>query len=239
MKKYNVILVAISAVILAGCNPKYYSPNTQNVPLLEKKGETNLTLSGNGNQVEFQGAYALTDGLGIMANGGLFIPKDLDNGNGGSGNFGEIGIGYFTPLENNLVFETYGLLGMGSVENHLPGSLEENSTLSGDIRADIIRVGIQPNIGYKSGNFAVALSSRFSMLSYASIDGDLVFDGENQVDYLNANSSNFLIEPALTLRGGLDKIKLQLQVGYSLNASNTDFRQDKGFITFGLNFNFD
>ncbi len=239
MKKYNIMLVAISLVMLTGCNPKYYSPNTQNVPLLEKKGETNLTLSGNGNQVEFQGAYALTDGLGIMANGGLFIPKDYDNGNGGSGNFGEIGLGYYAPLENNMIFETYGLLGMGSVENHLPGSLEENSTLSGDIRADVIRVGIQPNIGYKFDMFSVALSSRFSMLNYSGIEGDLVFDRENQVDYLNANSSNFLIEPAITMRAGLEKIKLQLQVGYSLNASNPDFRQDKGFITFGLNFNFD
>lgn len=239
MKKYSPILVAISAVLLAGCNPKYYSPNTQNVPLLEKKDETNLTVSGNGNQVEFQGAYALTNDIAVMANGGLFMPSDLDNDNGGSGKFGEIGLGYYTKLENNIIFETYGLIGIGSVENHLPGSLEENSTLSGDIRADLIRVSIQPNIGYKFDMFSIALSSRFSMLNYTSVDGDLVFDGENQVDYLNANSSNFLIEPALTLRGGLEKIKLQLQVGYSLNASNTDFKQDKGFITFGLNFNFD
>ena len=36
-------------------------PNTQNVPLISERGETNLTLSGNGNQVEFQGAYGVSD----------------------------------------------------------------------------------------------------------------------------------------------------------------------------------
>jgi hypothetical protein len=238
MKKYNFLLAAISAVLLAGCNPKYYSPNTQNVPLLEKKGETNLTLSGNGNQVEFQGAYAISENMGLMANGGLFIPSDLDNGNGGSGSFGEVGLGFYAPLENNMVFETYGLIGVGSVENHFPGNVAENSPLKGEVKASVFRVGIQPNLGYKSGNFSAAVSSRFSVLSYSGAEGDLVFDGENQVDYLNANKSNFLIEPALTLRGGLDKVKLQVQVGYSLNASNSDFKQDNGFVTVGLNFNF-
>ena len=39
---------------------KYYVPNTQNVPLISERGETNLTLSGNGNQVEFQGCLLYT-----------------------------------------------------------------------------------------------------------------------------------------------------------------------------------
>lgn len=122
MKYLKIIAVAIS-IMLTGCNPKFYSPNTQNVPLISEKGETNLTLAGNGNQIEFQGAYGLTKSIAIQANGGLFMPSDLDNGNGGSGKFFEFGGGYFKALQNNFVFETYANIGFGNVENHLPSTL--------------------------------------------------------------------------------------------------------------------
>jgi hypothetical protein len=224
--------------IMCSCNPKYYTPNTQNVPLISKQGETNLSLSGNANQVEFQGAYGVTNGFAIQANGGLFIPKDLDNGDGGSGKYIEVGGGYFTPIHEHFVFELYGIAGAGSVENHLPSTIDGNPGTQGDISANIFRYGIQPNFGFKSKYFTAAVSSRFVNLRYSNIDGDLVYNGEDQVSYLRDNRSSFLIEPALTLRGGIDKIKLQLQVGYSWNASNEAFRQDDGFITLGLNFNF-
>lgn len=231
--KYTHILGFLLVILIAGCNPKFYSSNTQNVPLISEKGETNLTLSGNGNQVEFQGAYGVTNSFAIQANGGLFIPSDLDNGDGGSGKFFEVGGGYFRPVADNFVFETYGLVGFGTVENHFP-----SLTTGRDISANIIRFGIQPNFGYKSKYFSAAISARFVNLMYNNIEGDLIFDGVSQKTYLEDNKSNFLIEPALTLRGGFERIKLQLQIGYSLNASNSDFKQDKTSMTLGLNFNF-
>lgn len=236
MKNLRISLLAVVGFALASCNPKYYTPNTQNVPLMSQKGETNLTLTGNGNQVEFQGAYAATQDIAVIANGGLFIPADLDNGNGGSGKFVELGAGYFKPVAQNWVFETYGILGFGSVENHLPSTKDANPQTSGDISANIVRIGIQPNFGYKSKHFSAAISSRLVNLSYSNIKGDLIYEGEQQTAYLDKNSSNFLLEPALTIRGGLERIKLQMQLGYSLNLSNNDFRQDDSFLTLGLNF---
>lgn len=82
------------------------------------------------------------------------------------------------------------------------------------------------------------MSSRIVNLTYSNIKGDLIFENENQPNYLENNSSNFLIEPAITLRGGFEKLKLQLQYGYSVNLSNSNFRQDNSFLTLGLNFNF-
>lgn len=236
--KNSGLIIIITAFGLTSCNPKFYTPNTQNVPLISQQGETNLTLSGNGNQVEFQGAYGISNNIAIKANGGLFIPADLDNGNGGSGKFLEFGGGYFKSIQENWVFESYAIVGFGTFENHLPATTMGNPQTKGDISASILRIGIQPNFGYKSKNFSAAVSSRFVNLSYNNIKGDLVFDGENQTDYLKTNDSNFLIEPALTLRAGLEKIKLQLQYGYSLNLSNSDFKQDHPFLTLGLNFNF-
>lgn len=236
--KNSVIIILLTAFCLTSCNPKFYTPNTQNVPLISKKGETNLTLAGNGDRVEFQGAYGVSENIALQANGGLFIPSDLDNGNGGSGKFLEIGGGYFKEVSKNWIFETYGIAGIGSFENHLPGTTDDNPQTKGDISANMFRVGIQPNFGYKSKYFSAAVSSRFVNLSYSNIKGDLIFEDKGQSDYLKNNSSNFLIEPAFTVRGGFEKIKLQIQYGYSLNLSNSNFRQDDSFLTIGLNFNF-
>lgn len=234
----NVLILTTAVLfILSSCSPKYYSPNTQNVPLISAQGEKNVTVSGNGNQVELQAAMGVTDKVALQLNGGLYIPKDEDNGNGGKGNFIEVGGGYYKEVMPNWVFETYALVGFGSFKNYLPSTTVDYPSTKGDLSANIFRVGVQPNFGYKTKNFSAMVSSRFVNLSYNNVKGDLIFGGESQLDYLKNNSSNFLIEPAITLRGGLENIKLQLQYGYSFNVSHTDFRQDKNFLTLGLNFN--
>ncbi len=239
MKKLRIILIT-GLFGLTACSPKYYVPNTQNVPLLSEKNEVDLTLSGNGEKVEFQGAYAITGHLGVKANAGWFIPSDLDNGNGGKGNFIELGAGYFTKVSenDNWIFETYGIAGFGTMENHLPSTLEDYPLTTGKIKANLLRVGIQPNFGYKTKHFAIAVSSRFVHLSYDQIRGDLTFNNKDQQEYLRNHNSNFLIEPALTIKGGFERIKLQLQYGYSFNVTDFNFKQERPFITVGLNFNF-
>ena len=235
----NLIVIFTAALfVFTSCNPKYYSPNTQNVPLISAQGEKNITVAANGNQVELQGAMGVTDKIALQLNGGLYIPKDQDNGNGGKGNFIEVGAGYFKEVQPNWVFETYALAGFGSFKNYLPSTIADNPGTKGDLSANIFRVGVQPNFGYKTKYFSAMVSSRFVNLSYSNIKGDLIFAGEQQLTYLKDNNSNFLIEPALTLRGGLEKVKLQVQYGYSFNVSNSHFRQDKPFLTVGLNFNF-
>lgn len=238
MKNQYFTIILFGGLALSSCSPQYYATNTQNVPLISHKGETNLTFGGNSNQIEFQGAYGVTNGFAIKANGGFFVPQNLDNGDGGSGNFVELGGGYFKPLANNFVFETYGIVGVGSMENHFPSTVEDNPQTEGKISATIFRYGIQPNFGWKTKYFSAAVSSRFVNLHFTNIEGDLIYNGENQVNYLNDHSSNFLIEPALTLKGGIEKLKLQLQFGRSFNLSSENFKQGKEFMTIGLNFNF-
>lgn len=230
MKKLLTLVGLV--VTFSACSPKYYSPNTQNVPIISAKGEKSLTFAGNPNQIEFQGAMGVTSNIAVKANGSFFVPAKEDNGNGGSGNLIEVGAGYFTPVNQNFVFETYAIVGVGSMKNHF----EPNGSNGGDISANIVRYGIQPNFGYKSKNFEAAVSSRFVNLNYNSIEGDLVFGGENQISYLTTNKSNFLIEPAVTLRAGFEKIKFQAQFGHSFNVTNNNFRQDENFVTLGVNF---
>lgn len=242
MKNANS-LISISKVfaiclclIAIGCSPKFYTPNTQNAPMLQQQGQANVTVAGNGNQVELQGAYAVSDHIGVQLNGGLFIPKDTDKGNGGSGNFVEVGAGYYTPLSDNITFEAYGLFGKGSFENHLPTILDANPETNGNLEASISRFGIQPGVNYQTGSIGVGLSSRICQLSYSNVEGDLIFGNVDQVQYLTDNNSNLLIEPALTVRGGTERLKVQLQIMASINTTVSDFRQDDGTMTIGLNY---
>lgn len=235
MKQVSNYILVVIMLSLAACSPKYYVPNTQNVPLLQAKGQTNLSLAGSGNQFEIQGAHGVSDNIGVMFNGGYFTGSGEEENGKGSGVLGEIGVGYFTPIGEHFTFETYGLAGIGSVENiFTPVSGNSNS---GTLKAGIARFGLQPNIGFSSRFFTVALSTRLISLHYSGIEGDLVYGGENQVDYLTANSPGFLIEPALTIRAGLENAKLQLQFCRSFNLSNKDFFQEASVITLGLNFN--
>lgn len=238
MNKLAIFSAIISLFGLFSCSPKYYAPNTQNVPLIHAQGQTNLSVAGNGNQVEFQGAYGINDALAFQINGGLVIPKEEDNGNGGSGNLIEGGFGYYRNLNPNLLFDVYALIGFGSMKNDFPSTLTAFPNTSGKISANILRVGLQPSIGFHQKFFSVSGSARISSLNYNNIEGSLIFDEVDQVEYLKDNKSNFLIEPALTIRGGLEKIKVQVQLAKSFNLSNSSFKQDDTLLSVGLNFNF-
>lgn len=228
------LLIFVLCILSTACSPKFYVPNSQNVPMLQEKGQAIGTLSGNGDQVELQGAYAATNNLGVQVNTGFFIPQDEDKGSG-SGSFFELGAGYYTQLGDKFTFETYGLLGKGKLENRFwVTNLDPNSF--GKLNASLLRYGVQPSISFHTKHFGVGLSSRLLKLSYSNIEGDLIYRGDNQIDYLNENKSNFLAEPALTLRGGWEKIKMQLQIVGSFNSTNPDFKQDEGTVTMGVSY---
>lgn len=227
-------LLVLVSLLIAACSPKYYVPNTHNVPLLEEKGQINLAVHGNVNQLDVQGAAGLSSNIGLMVNAGFFFPADDDNGNGGSGKLGEVGLGYFTKIGEYMVFETYGILGFGTVENNFPSTVTGNPGTSGTINANIFRAGIQPNIGYTSKYFSAAVSARFVSLNYSNIKGSLIFDGVDQFAYLENHKSSFLVEPALTVRAGLENIKLQAQLSGSWNLSHNNFPQENALLSLGL-----
>lgn len=187
---------------------------------------------------EFQSAYGISDRFALQANGALYVPKNEDNGNGGSGSLIEGGFGYYKVLFPRFVFESYALAGFGSFENHFPGTRDQYPETDGKISANLFRYGVQPSIGYFSRYFSAAISTRLVGLSYSNISGNLMFGEEHQQTWLNNRKTGFLIEPAITVRAGLQRITLQLQIGTSINASYPDFKQDKGYGTLGLHFRF-
>ena len=132
MRLDRMILSLALAAAAGACNPIYYSPNTQNVLIAPQRGDLIAAGVANDNRVELQAAYAATDALAIQVNGGLFAPEELDNGDGGSGRFLEVGAGLFGPAGERFGWEIHALLGVGSVENDFPSTPSGNrSSTSG------------------------------------------------------------------------------------------------------------
>ena len=222
-----------------GCSPTYYVPNTHNVPLLQQEGEGILSFTAGDWRVEFQGAYAITDQMAWMLNTAFFHPEDDEEGDGGKGELIEVGLGYYQRFRKRIMFGTYGLLGIGHVENHFPSTLTDNPWTTGKIKSMLVRYGIQPAVGIQCTYFDVAVSTRITGLSYGNLSGDLVFSGEDQVAYLRRKKTHLLVEPALTMRVGYDFLKLQMQWGHSFNVNNPSFRQDEGHFTWGIGYYLD
>ncbi|MBW4362598.1 hypothetical protein [Flavobacterium taihuense] len=223
----NRVLFLIFAT-LTGCGPVYYVPNTQNVPVMKNKGQTNLSLGLNVSEstdgFELQGAYGLTDKITIQLNTDWV--KSSDDASNGSGNFVELGIGYYKKISNSFVFETYGLLGYGSMK------YSENYDYLQEIKANFFRLGLQPCISFSSKYFIASLSGRFANINYNSISGNYY-----EVDYLKTNNSYWLVEPALTVQAGFENIKLQIQFQLSDNLTNSNFSQDYSLFSVGLKVN--
>ncbi len=236
MKTHQLCIVVLFTTTLfsQACSPIYYSPNTQNVPLLSGKGDHSVAVSGNDTRIEIQGAYAAGEHFGLGLDAGFVRQKDDEEGDGGKGKFGEVQAGYFQNFSEHFIFETYVLLGFGTVENHFPSTITANPTTNGKIESNLLRVGLQPAIGYRSRFFEAALSARLVNLNFSNARGSLIFEQIAQTTYLENNKSLWLIEPALTLRGGTDMLKLQIQANLSANLTNKDFQQDNGQLTIGL-----
>lgn len=222
------LLLLISSFFIA-CSPIYYSPATQNVPLFSDKKQLNVGVyTQDENFVELQSAYSPGKHIGIMLNAFYAHPDDNNEGDGGSAELLEGGVGYFYELQPKLIIEIYGLYGAGKMENHF------QSQNDGRIKANFETLSIQPAIGYHTKYFDACLSFRLSQLSYNNISGNLIFGREDQVQYLNARRDQLLIEKALTIRAGLEFIKLQLQIGSSDNMTYSNFYQNEGYLSLGL-----
>lgn len=223
------------ALLLNGCIHSYYLPNSHNVPLLTEKKDARVSLAiyqGVQKGFEFQGSYAFAGNLGLM--GSAMTTTGQNSYGASSMNYFDLGAGYFKPLNPHFVFEAYGGLGFGYAKNTF-----ENSSYN---EAHFNKFFVQPSIGYKSRILDLALSWRLASLNFTSVVNTGQVGGSDLTDiqFIQNNSGSMLSEPAVTLRTGYDKVKLQMQYGWSFNMSHPEFPQGaKAYYSFGVIFNID
>lgn len=227
----QTFLLMIAAIPLSSCH-YYYKPNVSNVPLFLEKDEYRVAASVSGGEyiktLEVQGAYSITNHLAVMSNFMYGYGGDKKKYNYGRGRYLDAAIGYYKPFGRSKVFELYG--GLGGCSQFHQYSISASSNLF------FIKPFIQPSIGFTSKAFDIALSSRISRLSFHGIQDQSQGLDYGNVREISLNRTSFLMEPALTLRGGWKYTKLQLQLTGLINLKGLHLPFENHNASIGLYF---
>jgi hypothetical protein len=242
----RITLYVLIILTANSCNPCFYAPNTQNVPLFKEKNEgiasMGMHIGSYSTGFEMQAAYSCTNHIALMGNyfhfGHRYENTDYffysDDGFF-RGDYGEFGLGYFAAFDGDYVFEVYGGAGWGGIHNE---NTTDQTTLKSDVRYN--RFFVQPAIGWAGKHINLAFSLRYCLLNYTDLDViNTQYPGDIPDLYaltdLNHNPS-FLFEPALTFRAGGENIKFQTQFCYSANLGNPEAYDDPLSINMGIIF---
>lgn len=208
----------ISAIVIltvTSCKSSYV-PNAANTPLLSEKGDFKVAINGGTSGVDPQLSYAVTNHLGVIANGSF----KKENSNGNKHSFAELGLGYFTKLGENFRFETFGGIGKGDY-TFLDDNGPEDLTLN---NVELTRYFVQPTIGITTDVFDGSFTPRFVLANIADSSG---------------KDNGLFVEPVVTGKVGYKYIKAIVQLGLSipLDNSNANFNHQPLLLSLGLQFN--
>jgi len=234
-------------VVFSSCQPVHYIPNMHNIPVLTQKGEGAISvgISGGGlqpvSQINLQTSYLLTNHFALKTTSSLHDLVISSNDNIVSRSKAQrhqLGFGYlFSDPIGNSSKDNYighvgiwGITGIGNINNYSESQVE--------LSANMFLLGINPTFSISRNFFSASLSTKFFHLRYNKIEGDLLFGGNNEIDFLSQRKNNFIVEPALTMRAGLKKLKFVWQFLYSNNLSYGNERQPTRNFSFGLTYNF-
>ena len=216
--KNNVAIGALGVVLLlSGCAFDYYMPATQSVPLFTQKGDVKVLASAGLDKENYVGevqcAYSMLDHLSISGAFSGMGGKKNDQFIQPDGVAFDVALGYYKSFSESIVFETYGGIGAYSrYPRYNPDyALSKYDDIS-DINA--MNLFVQPNLGYVAPNFEFAFSTRIAQWSFTKVENRAA-PGTDEYDRLQqiARGKNFVVfEPALTLRGGSEYQKIQIQI---------------------------
>jgi hypothetical protein len=237
----TLCIATVLLLVVTSCTHHYYIPATANVPLFREKDEYRVTGAfGTGKEIgtaELQGAYAITDNFAAMATAMSARGKSESirysgsnrevTSSSGTGKYFDAAIDYYSPLGAHGVFEVFG--GVGGGDQH--HEYKQVSFYSGDSHTfesggdaylSFRKIFIQPSIGLTFDGFDAALTCGFTELTFLNVQNRITNDYRESraVDAISENRFSYLLEPALTVRGGWKHVKMQVQAIYSHNVSH-------------------
>jgi hypothetical protein len=232
----NIFLVI--CIIISSCySPRYvYSPPTQNIPQLNKKGDINLAgyfaAGGGSSSHQYPGlysynlgmdvhvTYALSDHFGLMVNKYNRWEKndganDFNPGDSAIVNYHraltEFAAGYFTSSKRdrgNNFFQVFGGVAFGKFRIR-ESSLNNGFPFTRFHNSNITKLFVQPGFIFgQKRNFSTSFSSRLNAIFYSKIKTD--YNSTDLDKYLLeglSSSAVFFWEPAMTFSFGFNKIK--------------------------------
>lgn len=238
MKSGFIFFGMALGLLFTSCTAVYYVPNSQNVPMIEEKGEidASVAVDQRSYQIGMQGAYGVGKSTAIQVNAMVLnSPFYGGDGNSYTGGMIEAGVGYYKKFGNGFLFDTYLLGGYSEINNYLL-----NNSDGGELVVYYTRYSIQPSLSYVfSDHFTVSGSVRAGGLVYQGVHIDNYrFRTHTNQYFEDHNNTFFVMEPALTLRGGFEHYKLQLQYLRSFNMTDKNFSQVPYLLTLGFNIHF-
>ena len=240
MKKF-LPLFLISLGLYSCYSPRYaYSPSTQNIPLVNKKNDLELSAfyAGSLNAFkakdnynrgfDFQTAWALSHHFAVMLNES--IRREKNGGNDSffqndssflsyKRNFTEIGAGYFAVAGNNIKMQFQVFAGAAFGASKIFDDFTSNSIRQNKYHySTVTKYFIQPALTYRIfKNSSTALSSRFTEVLFTHIRTNYT---AAELDNYNLESIDispvFFWEPSVCYTFGFKKFPLTFQFSGSV-----------------------
>lgn len=180
---------------VGACAPAYV-PNVVNSPMLSNKGEIQAALHYGSAGFDAQAAYAISNHIGIIANGSFANFTSDSTQDYHRHNFGELGAGYYSKIGHSGRYEVYGGFGLGNTEAEYSNSLWTDRA-----KVNYTRAFLRPGIGVATDYFDGSLSPGFVMVNMKQ-------------DQASLNA--FMFEPVITGKIGYQYAKLVVQAGFSI-----------------------
>lgn len=120
------------------------------------------------------------------------------------------------------------------------GRLSSRVLRGGSIRTSLVRLGLSPVVGVRIKGFDLQLNLNYYYQRYGGIEGDLVHDGEDQVERLRRLRSLHNLDPNITLAYSWAPSSPAFFFtfgGYNVLTKNLQFFEDRNIhAAFGVNF---
>ncbi len=203
----------ITSLFLSSCSPVHVI-NPHNVPGFTQEKETRISggisvqnyILGVGAHLNF--AHSFTDKFAFIA-GGSTVQTGWSNIY-----YANIGLGYYKPLNTNMVFENY--IGYGNGR-----SKDDQTKEYRQLKTRYASVFNQSSITIRSENSTLegVFSLRLSKIHHYNIVDHYVY-ATNDTNALLKNPDTFLIEPSFILRAGANDLKFETYMNLLALVSN-------------------
>lgn len=193
MIKYSLTVLLIG---LFSCG--IYRQNVVNAPLMQRKGQTQLSGHIGFNGLEGQAAYALTNKIALLANyTDMGIKKEQYspiNYSTQKHHFKEIGAGMYKKTASGKIRELFVFAGKGTTSYFVTGGNSAGAISSTNQEVDYSRFVIQADLGNKNRKVEHIISPRLLAVHYYSIADN------TRSDYQTLSNFHIYAEGAVTLR---------------------------------------
>lgn len=231
MKKENRLFFGIILCLLlaASACTTIYVPTAKHTHFLEEKGELDIAIYSGTNGVDVQGAYAITNELGVVA--AISVADREGSADPEHRHFVvEAGADYFKKIGKFGRFE--GLVGLGIGTAEAEDIYDFFGPLIVSAKGTYSNIFLQTNLDLETKIADIGIALRMNQIMFSK------FKTSNVI--YNEMEAGTFFEPSVFVRLGWNRLKVEYQMGYSAPLqNNVGFLYEPFTFSLGIRYNFD